>query len=125
MEFQSYAHGKNHWLLDPDLKPVLQQYWKDLHENEDKLVQFGETAGGPAYELADYIDRSAQPELVMLELMQKKGAHENYLDEFIPILEKAGTTNARLAAEVLEKSFSQLLKRSPAEAQYILFLETI
>jgi acyl-CoA dehydrogenase len=72
MEFQSYAYGKNHWLLDPDLKPVLRQYWKELPENETRLAQFGATAGGPAYELADYIDRSAQPELVMFNLDGKR-----------------------------------------------------
>jgi acyl-CoA dehydrogenase len=68
MEFQSYAYGKNHWLLDPDIKPVLGQVWKDFPQNEGKLAQFGVTAGGPAYELADYVDRSAQPELVMHDL---------------------------------------------------------
>ena len=23
MHYQSYAYGKNHWQLDPDLKPIL------------------------------------------------------------------------------------------------------
>jgi acyl-CoA dehydrogenase len=56
--------------------------------------------------------------LDMLESMQKKAAHENYLDEFIPILEKAGTLPARQAAEVLEKSLSELVSLPSAEAQW-------
>jgi acyl-CoA dehydrogenase len=56
--------------------------------------------------------------LDMLESMQKKAAHESYLDEFIPMLEKAATPAARQAAEILQRSFSQLLKMSSDEAQW-------
>jgi acyl-CoA dehydrogenase len=30
MNFQSYAYGKNHWLLEPDLKHILRRYWPGL-----------------------------------------------------------------------------------------------
>lgn len=68
MKFQSYAYGKNHWLLEPDLKLILQQYWPGLAQREGQLVQFGEIAGGRAYEVADYVDRTAAPELVHYDL---------------------------------------------------------
>jgi alkylation response protein AidB-like acyl-CoA dehydrogenase len=68
MNFQSYAYGKNHWLLDPDLKFVLSRYWDDLPQHEDQLVSFGELAGGRAYQVADWVDRTALPELVMHDL---------------------------------------------------------
>jgi len=38
MNFQSYIHGKNHWLLDPDLKPILQSYWRAFPQHEEKLA---------------------------------------------------------------------------------------
>lgn len=68
MEYQSYIYGKNHWLLEPDLKPLLKRYWKDYSQKEDQLIRFGELAGGRAYEMADYIDRAALPELIMFDL---------------------------------------------------------
>ena len=68
MEFQSYAYGKNHWLLEPDLKGILKKYWADFSGHEEELESFGALAGGRAYELADHIDRAATPELVMHDL---------------------------------------------------------
>jgi len=68
MEFQSYAYGKNHWLLEPDLPHILKRYWPDLAAHEAEITRFGALAGGRAYEMADYIDRSAVPELVMYDL---------------------------------------------------------
>lgn len=68
MQFQSYAYGKNHWLLEPDLKPILRKYWKDYDQHEQDLVDFGLLAGGKAYEIADYVDRTARPQLVMHSL---------------------------------------------------------
>ncbi|HEX9028623.1 MAG TPA: acyl-CoA dehydrogenase family protein, partial [Anaerolineales bacterium] len=56
--------------------------------------------------------------LDMLESMQKKGTHEIFLDEFIPLLEKAGTLAASQTAEIIEKSFAQLLSLSFEEAQW-------
>jgi acyl-CoA dehydrogenase len=68
MQFQSYAYGKNHWSLDPDLKIVLQRNWPGLAQHEAELARFGELAGGRAYQVADYVDRQALPELVMVDL---------------------------------------------------------
>jgi acyl-CoA dehydrogenase len=68
MKHKSYAHGLNHWLLEPDLIHILKNYWKDLPEKEQVLIRFGELAGGRAYEIADHVDRSAAPTLVMHDL---------------------------------------------------------
>jgi acyl-CoA dehydrogenase len=68
MQFQSYACGKNHWLLEPDLGHILECYWPALGTHQAELERFGETAGGRAYELADYIDRTAQPELIAYDI---------------------------------------------------------
>ncbi len=65
MQYQSYAYGKNHWLIEPDLKAILLSYWPDLPRHEPELERFGALAGGPAYALAAEIDRAAQPVLVM------------------------------------------------------------
>jgi acyl-CoA dehydrogenase len=72
MQFQSYAFQKNHWLLEPDLKPILQKYWPDFPKHEPDLTEFGLMAGGRAYEIADYVDRSAQPILIMHDLNGKR-----------------------------------------------------
>jgi len=68
MDFQSYAYGKNHWLLEPDLKHVLVRQWKDFPKYEVELIQFGELAGGRAYQIADWVDRTANPEFIMHDL---------------------------------------------------------
>jgi alkylation response protein AidB-like acyl-CoA dehydrogenase len=68
MHFQSYAHGKNHWLLEPDLGHILKAYWPDFPRHEPELSDFGALAGGRAYEVADWVDRAAPPELVMHDL---------------------------------------------------------
>jgi alkylation response protein AidB-like acyl-CoA dehydrogenase len=68
MNFQSYAYGKNHWLLEPDLKHILRRYWPDYADREPALTAFGELAGGRAYLVADWVDRAAPPELVMHDL---------------------------------------------------------
>ena len=68
MRYRSYAYGKNHWLSDPDLPSILNHYWSDLKQHEKALTAFGEAAGGPLYELGDYIDQRAVPELVMFDL---------------------------------------------------------
>jgi acyl-CoA dehydrogenase len=88
MQFQSYAYGKNHWLLDPDLKPILRQYWQDLPRHEQALSAFGTLAGGRAYQVADYVDHHAPPVLVMHDLdgnridrAQLSPAHADLLKE--------------------------------------------
>ncbi|HEX7976698.1 MAG TPA: acyl-CoA dehydrogenase family protein [Anaerolineales bacterium] len=72
MQFQSYAYGKNHWLLEPDMKFILECYWPDLPRHAAELERFGELAGGRAYEVADWVDRTAPPELVMTDLDGKR-----------------------------------------------------
>lgn len=88
MEFQSYAYGKNHWLLDPDLPVVLGRYWPEFRSREAQLESLGALAGGRAYALADWIDRSAAPELVMHDLDGRRvdrarldPAHRQLLEE--------------------------------------------
>jgi len=65
MQYQSYAYGKNHWLIEPDLGAILASYWPRLPEYAADLERFGALAGEQAYALASEIDRQAQPELVM------------------------------------------------------------
>jgi alkylation response protein AidB-like acyl-CoA dehydrogenase len=65
MQYQSYICGKNHWLLEPDLKAILGKYWPDWPQCEPALIDFGAIAGGQAYEVAEHIDRGAAPILVM------------------------------------------------------------
>jgi alkylation response protein AidB-like acyl-CoA dehydrogenase len=65
MQYQSYICGKNHWLLEPDLKAILRKYWPDWSQHEAALIDFGAVAGGRAYEVAEHIDRGATPLLVM------------------------------------------------------------
>lgn len=92
MEHQSYAYGKNHYILDPDLEPVLSVYWPEHTRHREELVRFGELAGGRAYELADYIDRAAVPELIMHDLdgmridrLRLAPAHLQLLKELAPV----------------------------------------
>ncbi len=68
MNFQSYAYGKNHWLLEPDLKHILMRCWPGFGGREPALQAFGELTGGRAYQIADWVDRAAPPELVMHDL---------------------------------------------------------
>lgn len=68
MHNQSYAYGKNHWRLEPDLPHLLRRYWVEFDQRENLLSSFGEVAGGKAYRLADYVDRQARPVLVMHDL---------------------------------------------------------
>lgn len=68
MEAHSYAFGKNHWQLDPDIRPVLGQYWADLGEHETELSRFGALAGGEAYQVAYHVDHDSPPALVSHDL---------------------------------------------------------
>lgn len=72
MEHQSYAYGKNHWLLDPDLPVVLGHYWKGWEAHRSELEAFGALAGGEAYRIADHVDKEARPTLVMHDLYGKR-----------------------------------------------------
>ncbi|MGD8554229.1 MAG: acyl-CoA dehydrogenase family protein [Anaerolineales bacterium] len=68
MQYQSYAYGKNHWLIEPDLSYILERYWKGLKKHQSQFAELGELAGGLAYEVADHVDQHAPPELVMFDL---------------------------------------------------------
>ena len=57
--------------------------------------------------------------LDMLEVMQKKGAHESFLDEFIPLLEKVGKPETQIARDVLERTLAELSQLKPDEAQWL------
>lgn len=72
MQFQSYVLGKNLWRLEPDLKHILPLYWQDYSVQQPGLDQFGNLAGGRAYEIADQVDRLARPELVAHDLDGKR-----------------------------------------------------
>ncbi len=56
--------------------------------------------------------------LDMLEAMAKKGAHEPFLDEFLPMLDKAGTPEASEARQVIERELGKLGGLSAQEAQW-------
>lgn len=68
MEHQSYAYGKNHWALEPDLPSLLNRYWKGWSAHQSELERFGALAGGAAYRIADHVDKEARPVLVMHDL---------------------------------------------------------
>ncbi len=64
MRHQAYTYGMNHWDLEPDLKIILNKYWKDHEKVEEELHEFGYLVGRDAYEVADFVDQYP-PELVM------------------------------------------------------------
>lgn len=56
--------------------------------------------------------------LDMLEAMSKKAAHASFLDELAPMLDRAGTDQARLARTTLNDVLSQLGTLAPEAAQW-------
>jgi len=56
--------------------------------------------------------------LDLLEAMQKKRAHESFLAEFLPMLERAGTAEAQRAREIIETTLARLGRCGPEEAQW-------
>jgi acyl-CoA dehydrogenase len=56
--------------------------------------------------------------LDMLEAMRKKSAHESYLDEFIPMLERARTSEADRARQALKETLARLASLDPETAQW-------
>jgi len=83
MNHRSYAYGKNHWALEPDLPQILSRYWKGWIAHQDELERFGALVGGEAYRVADHVDHEARPVLVMHNLdgnrvdrVQLSPAHE-------------------------------------------------
>ena len=69
MEHQSYAYGKNHWQIDPDLRAVLGRYWKNWDLYREEMVVFGGLAGGDAYGLGRPLEKHSEPVLVMHDLL--------------------------------------------------------
>ncbi len=68
MQYQSYGYGQNHWDRDPDLRHVLARYWPAHVEHTAALEAFGDLVGREAYEVADYVDHTAPPVLIMHDL---------------------------------------------------------
>jgi alkylation response protein AidB-like acyl-CoA dehydrogenase len=56
--------------------------------------------------------------LDMLEAMAKKGAHEPFLDEFLPVLDIAGTPESSEARKAIERELGKLGGMGPQEAQW-------
>lgn len=56
--------------------------------------------------------------LDMLEAMAKKGAHEPFLDEFIPMLDKVGTPQASASRQAIERELSTLGSLGAQEVQW-------
>ena len=64
----SYAWGRNHWQLDPDLPHVLRHYWPGLDGAHTDLDHYGALAGREVYEACHHIDHDAPPVLVQHDL---------------------------------------------------------
>jgi alkylation response protein AidB-like acyl-CoA dehydrogenase len=56
--------------------------------------------------------------LDMLEAMAKKGAHEPFLDEFLPMLDSAGTQEAAAAKQCIQQELAKLGKLGSQEVQW-------
>ncbi|GBD85989.1 putative acyl-CoA dehydrogenase AidB [bacterium BMS3Abin02] len=54
----------------------------------------------------------------MLEAMQKKGAHEQFVDEFTTLLEGVGTPAAEMALKTIQGTLSDLARMGADEAQW-------
>lgn len=93
MEFQSYAYRKNHWQLDPDIHPILSQYWSDLAKYEDELSMFGELAGGRAYQLAYHVDHESPPVLISHDLDGQRVDRARLCPEHAAMLEEIAWIN--------------------------------
>jgi uncharacterized membrane-anchored protein YjiN (DUF445 family) len=56
--------------------------------------------------------------LDLLEAMQKKGAHEPFLDEFLPMLARQSAPAARLAEREIQSTLAHLGSQNPVQAQW-------
>jgi alkylation response protein AidB-like acyl-CoA dehydrogenase len=68
LEHISYAYGKNHWTLDPDLAVVLRHFWPDWGEARADLEHYGALAGSEVYEVCHHVDHDAPPELILTDV---------------------------------------------------------
>jgi alkylation response protein AidB-like acyl-CoA dehydrogenase len=67
-EHISYAWGRNHWQLDPDLPNILRHYWPQWNAARADLERYGALAGREVYETCHHIDHEAPPVLVQHNL---------------------------------------------------------
>ena len=68
MQYLSYAFGKNHFLLDPDLDVILRHFWPSCGEHQAELRSFGEWCGREIYQAGYHIDQESPPTLVHHDL---------------------------------------------------------
>ncbi|MDI3317596.1 MAG: acyl-CoA dehydrogenase family protein [Bacillota bacterium] len=94
MRFQSYAYGRNHFTLDPDLQAVLRHFWPDARAHWPELERWGELLGGEAYKVGYHVDQEAPPVLVMHDLdgnrvdrVRLSPAQEALLPKLAPLME--------------------------------------
>ncbi|MGH8427112.1 MAG: acyl-CoA dehydrogenase family protein [Gammaproteobacteria bacterium] len=71
-EHISYAWGKNHWLIDPDLPNVLRHYWPQWKSARADLERYGALAGREVYEACYHVDQDAPPVLIQHDLDGKR-----------------------------------------------------
>lgn len=64
----SYAWGRNHWHIDPDLGAVLRHYWPGWEAARGDLDHYGALAGREVYETCHHIDHESPPVLVHHDL---------------------------------------------------------
>ncbi len=64
----SYAWGRNHWLIDPDLPNVLRHYWPQWESARAELEHYGALAGREVYEICHHVDHDSPPVLVQHDL---------------------------------------------------------
>ncbi len=93
MHFESYAHGKDHFQMDPDLAAVLQWTEETSSGWDEKLHMVGKIGGGSAYLLAAHVDREAQPRLVMHDLNGKRIDRVELCPEHASLLEELAFIN--------------------------------
>ena len=68
MQYLSYAYGRNHFTLDPDLQAVLAHFWPAYPDHQEELRSFGEWSGREIYEAAYHIDQESPPVLIHHDL---------------------------------------------------------
>lgn len=68
MNFESYAYGRDHFRMDPDLEVVLKWSLGAEPDWNEALHAIGVIGGGRAYQVAAHVDREANPRLVMHDL---------------------------------------------------------
>ncbi|MGA7966080.1 MAG: acyl-CoA dehydrogenase family protein [Gammaproteobacteria bacterium] len=89
----SYAWGKNHWTLDPDLNHVLRHYWHEWESARADLEHYGALAGREVYETCYHVDHDTPPVLIQHDLDGRRvdrvrlaPAERNLLRELAPVM---------------------------------------